>query len=321
MKKFQMNKVALGIALVIGATGTQVMAQANSFEEAKQQVNAGKRVVEVGFAKEATPALKGFATSLPLVEVLKQITPNGWLVKKSDTADNRIDITKPVSWSGGNAWNITLDSVVRQAGTNAVIDWDKKEVTLVSVSRPVSNTVTVKSVESVKATNSNVGADGISVFELESGVNKNVPAITQTAPAVSANNKVQSDVVTTGETNYTSVQTTTTTVQQIAVAPAPVQAPAQKWRMDSGKSLKDNVIAWGKQAGYKVEWIGEDYPARDDDFFGEFDSENGPIHQLSVDYGKNSRVKVPLSFLLYQNGVLVVENMKYEQQGFPQFGQ
>ncbi len=96
----------------------------------------------------------------------------------------------------------------------------------------------------------------------------------------------------------------------------------QSWSLDSDKSLKQNVISWASQAGYKVEWIGEDYNVdRSMTIFGEFDGEDGPIRQLSVDYGPDSRLQKPLSFVFYQNKVLVVEDMKYEQQGFPQFSQ
>lgn len=308
MKKFQMKKMAVAIALGLSAaTSTQVMAQASSFEEAKQHVAAGKRVVEVGFSTEKTSPLKGFATNLPLVEVLKQITPNGWVVKKNDTADNRIDINKAVSWTGGSAWNITLENVVTQANTNAVIDWTKKEVTLIALSKPVKTT-TVKTVTTkdeittVKAKEN----EAVSVFELEGNDPKTVEIVSgesnyKNIPVVN-NNQVEEKVETTFEEK-----------QQLA---------QQEWHLDSSKSLKENVKSWGEQAGYKVEWLGEDYPVdRSMMIYGEFDGEEGPIRQLSEDYGPDSRLQKPLSFVFYQNKVLVVEDLKYEQQGFPQFGQ
>src|SRR5690606_31931340 len=39
-------------------------------------------------------------------------------------------------------------------------------------------------------------------------------------------------------------------------AMAPV---SQSWTLDGTKSLKDNVIEWGKKAGFTVVWNGEDY--------------------------------------------------------------
>lgn len=306
MEKFQIKKLALTMALGISAiTGTQVMAQANSFEEAKQQVASGKRVVEIGFSKENAKALKGFATGLPLVEVLKQITPNGWIVKKNDTPEGRVDINKLVSWTGGSAWNITLESIVRQANTNAIIDWDKKEVTLIAIP-VITKTVTVTN---VKETNQGAAKkdDGVSVFELEG--------------------TAKTETIVNGESNYQNAPSivieneSTKTVSHVTVTEKPRQEVAQSWVLDSSKSLKQNVLAWGKQAGYKVEWIGEDYNVDSGTMFGEFESENGPIRQLSLDYGPESRLQKPLSFVFYQNRVLVVEDMKYEQQGFPQFSQ
>ncbi len=290
MEKFQMKKLAITIALGISAiTGTNVMAQVSSFEEAKQQIAAGKSIVEIGFAKESSKPLKGFATGLPLVEVLKQITPNGWMVKKNDTAQNRIDINKLVSWTGGSAWNITLEGVVRQAGTNAIIDWDKKEVTLIAVPAVTTKTITVTEKETTKAPYKD---GGVSVFELEG---------------------TKTETVVNGESNYKNMQSVDNKEKELVT---------QSWSLDSDKSLKQNVISWASQAGYKVEWIGEDYNVdRSMTIFGEFDGEDGPIRQLSVDYGPDSRLQKPLSFVFYQNKVLVVEDMKYEQQGFPQFSQ
>lgn len=308
MEKFQMKKLAVTVALGISAlTGANAIAQVNSFGEAKQQIAAGKRVVEIGFAKESSKPLKGFATGLPLVEVLKQITPNGWIVKKNDTSENRIDVNKLVSWTGGSAWNITLEGVIRQAGTNAVIDWDKKEVTLIALPTVTTKTITVTE----KETNTTKGAaknDGISVFELEGTKTetvvtgesnyKNMPAVVIENSEKSSGNEVKHEVV-----------------QEKEVV-------SQSWNLTSEKSLKENVKAWASQAGYKVEWIGEDYNVdRSMTIFGEFDGEDGPIKQLSVDYGPDSRLQKPLSFVFYQNKVLVVEDMKYEQQGFPQFSQ
>ena len=304
MEKFQMKKLML--AMIVGLTAltsSQVMAQATSFDEAKEQVASGKRVVEIGVNKENTNVLKGFATGLPLVEVLKQITPNGWVVKKNDTENSRVDINKNVSWTGGSPWNITLGDVVRQANTNAVIDWDKKEVTLMGVPERVTKVVTVTKEEKVtKVESDNKSKNGVSVFELEG-----------------------TKTIVTGESNYKNMPAVTVETKQVREEPAvevKQQLAKQEWTLDSSKSLKQNVLAWGAQSGYRVEWIGEDYPIdRSMTIFGEFEGENGPIKQLSNDYGPDSRLLKPLSFIFYQNRVLVVEDMKFEQQGFPQFGQ
>ena len=321
MEKFQIKKLAVAMALGLSTiAGTQVMAQANNFEEAKQHVASGKRVVEIGFAKERTKALKGFASGIPLVDVLKQITPNGWVVKKNDTADNRIDVNKLVSWTSGNAWNVTLESVMKQANTNAIIDWDKQEVTLIALPVNVTKTVTVTNVKENNKVSTVAASKGddISVFELEgTGVK------TETIVSGESNYKNLPSVVIENEAKARAVTEVAKVAQDNNADLAAQQALAnQSWDLNSEKTLKQNVVAWGKQAGYKVEWVGEDYNVdRAMTIFGEFDGEDGPIKQLSVDYGPDSRLQKPLSFVFYQNKVLVVEDMKYEQQGFPQFGQ
>lgn len=228
--------------------------------------------------------LKGFARDLPLLTVMKQITPNGWIVKKSDTEDSKVDIQKSVSWEGGKTWIETLSVVAQNYYLNALVNWDDKVITLSNATKTVAK---------VKK----------SVFEL---------AATEEKPS-----KV-SDVVV-GSSELTAPEVVTVkTVGVITVAPV---APVQKyWDITSSKSLRDNVAAWAEKSGYRLVWTAEDYSVVDARVLGgEFDAENGPIKQLSVDYGPESRAQVPLSFQFYQNRTLVVESMMHEQSGYPQF--
>lgn len=89
---------------------------------------------------------------------------------------------------------------------------------------------------------------------------------------------------------------------------------AKKWTLDTNKTLKNNLEDWAKIAGYTVEWEAVNYRIpKEITFTGEFDSEEGPIKQISELY---SEANQPLSFDLREvNKVLYVTNGKvYKQQ-------
>lgn len=252
--------------------------------------------------------LKGFAKDLPLITVMKQITPNGWIVKKSDTEGSKIDIQKPVSWEGGSNWVETLNAIAKTSHINALVNWNEKIIT-------ISNATTI----APKAKKS--------VFELETTTENTSAKVTDIAVGASELPLAESTTV------KTTVKTTTVVKTLPAIkAPVVVVAPVtpvikhvavqKTWDLNSTKSLKENVISWGEKAGYRVVWTGDDYGVVDAKILaGEFDSENGPIKQLSEDYGPESRAQNPLSFQFYQNKTLVVENIMYEQSGFSQYNQ
>ena len=297
MKKQTFGKTALSlaIALSVGAITSNAMAQnsvvaKNGLLTEKTTIVNGS-LVEIGTAQKGLSNLKGFAKDLPLIAVLKQITPNEWIVKKAK--GKNLDLQKQVSWTGGKNWVETLKDVVENNKIDAVINWDKKEVVLSEVEvkqavveqvvSPVAPTQTVSTVATAKPTGS------IGVFELST------------------------DVVTQGNSGQ---------VVREEVAPV-VNVPVVKsWGFEGKDNLKDVVLSWGKAAGYKVVYTGENYPIDKEDprvLQGDFDAEEGPIKQLSIDYGPQSRVKKPLSFIFFQNRTLVVEDLRYEQGSYPQY--
>lgn len=254
--------------------------------------------------------LKGFAKDLPLITVMKQITPNGWVVKKSDSDDSKVDIQKPISWQGGRTWIETLGTITQVYQLNALVNWDDKVITL-------SNSV--KSVPKAKK----------SVFEL--ATTEQAPAPTKVVDiAVGSSEQPPVEVTPVATAPVKApiapvavvVAPAPVVVAPVAVAPAPVKPviAQQTWEITSSKSLKDNVAVWAEKAGYRLVWTADDYGVVDSKIIaGEFDSENGPIKQLSEDYGPESRAENPLSFQFYQNKTLVVENMTFEQSGFSQY--
>ena len=303
MKKQTFGKTALSlaIALSVGAITSNAMAQnsvvaQNGLLTEKTTIVNGS-LIEVGTAQKGLSNLKGFAKDLPLIAVLKQITPNEWVVKKAK--GKNLDLQKQVSWSGGKNWVETLKDVAENNKIDAVVNWDKKEVVLSEVEAktavveqvvsPVSPNPTVSNVATAKATNA------IGVFELST------------------------DVVTQGNSGQTVAQEVAPVKE---VPPAPVAPVVKSWGFEGKDNLKDVVLSWGKAAGYKVVYTGENYPIDKEDpriLQGDFDAEEGPIKQLSIDYGPQSRVKKPLSFIFFQNRTLVVEDLRYEQGSYPQY--
>ena len=268
------NKIAILSLFFVGTSLYSIEA----FSQIKHRNNISHEsrftegvLIQMGSPSGVIEPLKGFAKDLPLVAVMRQITPNGWIVKKSDNDDNKLNTEMLVSWQGGSNWVETLGTLVRNYPFNASLNWDKKEITLMAV----DNKVVAKTM----------------IFELEK-------------------NHVTKDI-----TSGASEQ-----VKPVAIV-APVIIPVASWTLDSKLSLKGNVTAWATKSGYRVVWLGEDYPLDDSRVLsGNFDNEDGPIKQLAYDYGPKSRVQHPLSFQFFQNYTLVVENWKFEQVGFPQYG-
>ncbi len=260
---------------------------------------AGGTLTQVGEPKNKTynqSPLKGFANELPLITVMKQITPNGWIVKKSDTEDNKLDIKKNISWHGGKSWIETLTDISENYNINTVVDWNKKIITLSNVAPEKAKEPEKKALFVLEGAEPPKTIKDVAVGSSEQN---------QDAVKEISDNKVEGDKVEPIKV-------------EVATQPAPPVIPS--WTLEPTLSLKDNVEKWAAVAGYRLVWTGEDYSVgQGHTVMGEFDAENGPIKQLSVDYGPGSRVQVPLSFQFYQNKTLVVENWLFEQSGFPQF--
>ncbi len=308
MKEFKMNKInqvvlgtIIGVASINSYAQNELVAkdpslmpsvkEVKSTSDSMNRVTVNGSVTQVGTVSSQAShnkLLKGFAKDLPLITVMKQITPNGWIVKKNDTEGNKVDIQKPVSWEGGKTWIETLTVISKTYNLNALVNWDEKAITLSNASILVP-----KAKKSVFEIETNTPSQ---VTDVVAGSSEQPVVEAKAKPAV-----VHAPVVVT------------------PIKQAPVQ---QVWEISSAKSLKENVIAWGEKAGYRVVWTGDDYGVVDSRIMaGAFDAENGPIKQLSEDYGPESRAQNPLSFQFYQNKTLVVENLMYEQSGYSQYSQ
>lgn len=299
------------------ATPNSVFAAYSANPEGFNRVVMKGKLVEVGERSKNsnhTKLIQGFANDLPLLTVLKQLTPNGWIVKKNDSQFNPLDVNKLVSWNGGKIWVETFNDIAEKYNVDFVIDWSNHTII-------VSNSQIVITPKEPKK---------IAVFEL-AGNNKSVNTNTSVTKEV----ETKETTIVTTENDITITETKIETVapsaqktknstsetkvtEKIEVIEVVAPAPIIEWHMTSSKTLKENVEAWASTTGYKVRWTGKDYPVDDRVFTGSFDDLNGPIHQLSIDYGYDPQtgeplVEAPLAFQFYQNGVLVVENAEFEQ--------
>lgn len=181
--------------------------------------------------------------------------------------------SKKVSWSGERPWLNVLADVAQRAGAKAQVQWDRKTVVL-------------------------------------------YPAAWPSAPS---NDQVlaSSRLVRAGATDLLPATVVTTVVSApsafVTVGQAPMaSAPSQKWLIDPRLSLRANVEAWAKQAGWnKVVWEAADYelvaPAV---FEGEFSDAKGPLAQLIDAYRTSDQ---PLSVRLStMDRVVHVINKNYQ---------
>jgi len=313
----------MGVASISAAAQTNAVVKDDSLVTSKKPLNNQSierifipgKVTHIGTVSDNPvyhKKLKGFASDLPLITVMKQITPNGWVVKKSDSEDNPLNVQKNISWEGGKTWIEILEDIAYNYNLNFLINWRDKTVTISNSTTVISNNLNNKEKDFSKTPKTSKKA----IFQLAGTEETEI------------NTKSDSKLTKTGKseqklTKAEKLEQAIQLIKQLVEQEQPVQQeqPAKiEWDLDPSKTLKENVIAWGEKAGYRVVWNGEDYSVIDKrTLTGEFDSDNGPIKQLAIDYGPESRVQIPLSFQFYQNRILVVENITFEQSGYPQF--
>lgn len=293
-------------AIAQQATPDSVFAAYSANPEGFNRVVLQGKVVEIGERSNNsthTKALKGFANDLPLITVLKQLTPNGWIVKKNDSTNNPLDVNKLVSWEGGKNWIETFGAVAVKYNLDFVIDWNNHTIS-------ISNSqilITPKEPKKV-AVFQLAGTEKTTVKTTEPDIK-----ITETTTIHKAENKTEEKAISVEPKVSQEIVTT-----EVKVVEEVKAAPIIEWHMISSKTLKENVEAWASTTNYKVRWTGKDYPVDNRVFTGAFDEVGGPIHQLSIDYGFDQQtgeplVDYPLAFQLFQNGVLLVEDAQYEQ--------
>lgn len=94
---------------------------------------------------------------------------------------------------------------------------------------------------------------------------------------------------------------------------AAVVQPSQKvWNLNTSLTLRENVEAWAKEAGWSVSWAAVDYPVTTKvSLTGVLDDPTaGPLVQLAKAY---ETAEQPLTFTFYTNKVVRVENASFKQ--------
>lgn len=374
MKKFKLNKLFLASLAIFaitanisaqaefvvldkdgGSSSTTVLSNAStstSTNTSNSNLVSSGNVAQIGTPDDSiNKPLKGFAKDLPLVTILKQITPSGWVAKK----DGPVDTNQTASWEGGSNWVDTLNQLAQNNNFSAIINWDKKELKILpkgssavaninsssdlssnthtftsttNTNTPIvqggvsSSTTTTyetdKKVVTTSGSANNVAKNNSSsVFELadNNGNFKPEAKPVVTVANLPANSNVNTSVATPTTVNTINGIKTTTTVISQPVVNGSNQAVQQTWVLSKGKTLRDNVQDWANKAGWHLAWLGSDYPVDvPATFTGTFDDENGPIAALSNAY---SQADQPLIFdFKAANRTLVVKNYSLEQRFF-----
>lgn len=281
------------------------------------------KITNVGNEPSNLKPIKGFANDLPVVEVLKQITPSGWVVKQ-DNSTTKFNTNQHISWKGGQSWNNVLSDICSNYNINATVNWDKRTIT---VSESVNTSNSRNSIFQLEGSSPQIVAQPKEVEKIvvkEKVIDKSDKKTKLEETVIVDNSK--GDVVIEEKIVEKTVKTKEGQIKQEELIKATVALEAkpvntqQVYKLVGTKTLKDNVAIWASKAGYRLVWSGEDYPVVDSQITaGLFDNDDGPIQALSVDYGLDSRVQMPLSFTFYKNKTLVVENVNYEQSGHPQY--
>lgn len=101
--------------------------------------------------------------------------------------------------------------------------------------------------------------------------------------------------------------TTVTTTKPIGSA-----APTQTWVLSKRLTLRENIEAWAKTAGWTVSWGAVDYPiVADVTLSGPIDADNGPIATVMKAYEDADQPLV--ARVSEANHVIRVENRDYQQ--------
>lgn len=105
-------------------------------------------------------------------------------------------------------------------------------------------------------------------------------------------------------------------LRQIAVIESVARPAKNSWTLLPTLTLRENIEAWGKEAGWEVSWAASNYPVGARVVLtGAFDdAAEGPLFQLAKAY---ETAEQPLTFRFFTNNVLRVENASYKQLSTP----
>lgn len=127
-----MRQLATAVALIASVAAQPALADFRFAEPASDASGGPATTDVVGEMGDPTPAaaVAAAGAGVPLAKALKEIVPKGWQGYSKDAAMERT-----VSWQPAADWRHALAQVMRESGNRAVIDWDKKRVTVLKDTR------------------------------------------------------------------------------------------------------------------------------------------------------------------------------------------
>jgi len=252
----------------------------------------GAGVREVGTPPDAPKVAKGFARSIPLVTALKQIVPGGWKARKSGD----IDLNTMVSWrSQDQTWVEVLDTLAHEQNFTATVNWDSKELVI----SPAGGAIR----ETIEPARSQAPHDAL--VSQQGPANRPAATVREEIGAVSA--PAPKGLVAAAPQGVVE--------RPVAIAAPQPMPVAQVWQLTTDKTLRQNIEAWGKQAGWAVSWDAQmpDYPITVPmSLSGSLDSNGGPLYQIAIAY-KDADQPFTIK-LLKGNRTIRVEKVDYDQQ-------
>jgi hypothetical protein len=302
-KHTAMALAALALATAAGAANAEFLVQGTAAAQsapATQTVEAirpamaapsramaardtGAGVHEVGNMPQEPQAAKGFARSVPLLTALKQITPSGWRARRVGD----LDLSAKVSWrADGRSWVEVLDELAHEQGFSATVNWDRQELVVAPA-----------------------GSAG------DAPVRESIAPAASQAPQASANPGVVARVDSGRPASTVREEIAPAAPRVVVAKPLPIKVAQPTWTLSADKTLRQNIEAWGKQAGWTVSWDPQmpDYPITVPvTFVGALDSQGGPLYQLALAYKEADQ---PLTIRMMRgNHTIRVEKLDYDQQ-------
>lgn len=232
---------------------------------------------------QPVPALaSGWGKDEPFSLATRQIVPQGW-----DVHDESLGAVKDarVSWRGGAPWPQVLEGLASSQSVSVRLDWKARQAWLsLSGSAPAAAPSVASAQPSAHTAASPHATSSVTLPSTQPKSAPNQP-ISAAAPApktaaVEAGKPDVSRSVAPGPA-VTAPPPAQFTVDH-SVPPPP---PAPSWTLDSSMTLRQNVEAWAKRAGWHVVWNAADYPViAPATFAGTFASPTGPLAQLIEGY-------------------------------------
>lgn len=281
------NALCVAVALTLVAGSAQATFKVETDPKAQRITRVSVPIqgglAQVGSPKKAQPVVKGFAKEVSLVTALKQIVPNGWHAKRA----GGLDVSQLVSWRGeGRAWTEVLHTLAKDNGFSATVNWEKNELTVAPA--------TMK--------------EAAPLAEITN--RQRLVALAGSASAA----QPQTPAPSSASASSRAILSANASAQPLgkpAEAAKPAPAPAKVWKLQTDLTLRENIEAWAKKAGYEVSWAAVNYPiAHPVTLTGELDAEGGPLHQLVEGY---RTAEQPITVSFWSNNVIRVENASYKQ--------